>query len=298
MVAELKKTWDLWRRMNLRVLALAAACVVCFAGNSLICKWALGGGLIGAAEFTLVRIVSGAVVLAALARSRGLRGLFLQGSWRSALALFVYAAFFSMAYLRLDAGIGALVLFGFVQGSMLGWSAFKGAVPSTRTWVGLAVAFCGLGFLTVPGKSAPDFSGLLLMATAGIAWGVYSLRGKGVLDPVLATTTNFIRAVPLALVFLGLSLSTGVGLSASGVALAVLSGAATSGLGYALWYSVVPALGPIRAAVVQLVVPPVALALSIGFLGEQLTFRSAVAALLILAGVGVALWVPQTSRRT
>jgi drug/metabolite transporter (DMT)-like permease len=271
----------------LRIAILTAASLVCFAANSLLCRAALRPGLVDAATFTAVRIASGAAVLAlvlALARRARPAG----GTAWSALALFGYAAAFSLAYLRIGAGVGALILFGAVQLTMVGWSALRGARPSAVQTIGLAVALAGLGWLALPGAAAPDPLGAALMLAAGAAWGVYSLRGRGAGDPLATTAHNFLLAVPLALV-LGAALARQASASGAGLALAAASGALASGGGYSLWYAVVPALGATRAAAVQLAVPVIAGAGATTFLGEPLTFRVAIAAATILSGIALTL---------
>lgn len=275
--------------MKLRTAALVCASILCFSGNSLICKAALGPGLIGPSEFTLVRMLAGALVLGVIARFRG------RGSARSvtpassALALFAYAAFFSLAYVRLDAGIGALVLFGSVQATILFWKLREGEPLSAGAGFGLAIALAGLTLLTLPGKDAPDLIGVFLMAAAGGGWGAYTLKGRVAADPLATTATNFLRAVPLALLFFAAVGATRPHASGPGLALAALSGAVTSGLGYAIWYSVVPSLGTLRAGVVQLAVPPATLAAAVLLLGERFTPRAIAAALLILLGIATVL---------
>lgn len=269
-----------------RTAVFAAAALAGFAANSLLCRAALRGGAIDAWSFTAVRLGSGALVLALLARGRPLR----EGSWASAAALVAYAGAFSLAYLRLPAGVGALVLFGAVQATMIGWSIRCGKRPSAREWCGLALALGGLAYLTLPGASAPDPAGLGLMAAAGASWGVYSLRGRSSRAPLLSTSGNFARA---ALIVLPFALFASFGVSARGLVLASASGALASGLGYSLWYAALPGLSATRAALVQLVVPVLAAGAGIVLLGEQLTPRLAASGGLILGGIALALLAPQ-----
>lgn len=229
-----------------------------------------------------MRLASGALVLALLA-GRGFAG---RGSWASGLALFAYAAPFSFAYLRLGAGTGALILFGAVQATMLGTAIASGERPGPRVWAGLVIAVAGLGALTLPGASAPDPLGSLLMLVAGIAWGIYSLRGRGAADPLATTADNFVRTVPAAAL---LALTGALRASPRGLALAVASGALTSGVGYSLWYTALRAITATTAAVVQLLVPVLAAAGGIVLLGERLSLRLALAGAAILGGVGLAL---------
>ncbi len=276
-------------RSSTRTALATVAALVGFAANSLLCRMALGPRSIDAWSFTAVRLGGGALALQLLAASasgeRRTRG----GSLGSALALFGYAAAFSLAYLRLSTGIGALVLFGAVQATMIGWSIARGARPSALEWTGLALALSGLAFLALPGASVSDPTGLLLMALAGVAWGAYSLRGRGNRAPLASTADNFARSVPLALAGLVLGLLLGpLHLTLRGALLALASGALASGLGYSLWYLALPGLTATRAALVQLTVPVLAAAGGILVLGERLTLRLVLAALLILGGVGTA----------
>ena len=262
-----------------------------FAANSLLCRAALAGGearSIDAASFTLVRLVSGALVLALLVRLRAGRGPERgHGSWAGALALFAYAAGFSLAYVRIGAGVGALLLFGCVQLTMLAAGLARGERPRALEWVGLAVALAGLAGLTLPGASAPDAGGALLMAGAGVAWGLYSLRGRGSTDPLAATAGNILRSVPLAaaLWLLALGLVPGAHASAKGLLLATGSGALASGLGYSLWYAALPSLSAARAAIVQLSVPVLAAAGAVLLLHEPLTQRLVLGGAALLTGV-------------
>ncbi|MGE6758252.1 DMT family transporter [Corallococcus interemptor] len=266
-----------------------------FAANSLLCRAALSGGAarsIDAGSFTLVRLASGALVLALLLRlRRGGRGATRHGSWASALALFVYAAGFSFAYVRIGAGVGALLLFGCVQLTMLVAGLARGERPRALEWAGLAVALAGLAGLTLPGASAPDAPGAGLMAAAGVAWGIYSLRGRGSTDPLAATAGNFVRSVPLALVLVMLAFAPH--LSPKGLLLAVTSGALASGVGYSLWYAALPHLSSARAAVVQLCVPVIAAVGAVLLLGEPLTPRLLLGGTALLAGVLLSLRAKQ-----
>lgn len=264
------------------MIGLTCAALVGFAANSLLCRAALGAQTIDAASFTAIRLASGAAVLWVLARG-GARGA--AGSWASGLALFAYAAAFSFAYLRLSTATGALILFAAVQASMIGYGVAKGERPRALEWLGLAVAAGGLVVLVRPGLAAPDPLGAALMAAAGIAWGIYSLRGRGATRPLAATADNFARALPLALVLLVLART----ISAEGAALAAASGALASGVGYSLWYAALPHLAPARAAIVQLAVPVIAASGGALVLGEVVTVRFAGATAAILGGILIAL---------
>ena len=268
-----------------RVLVLTALAMAAFASNSLLCRIALRETSIDAATFTVVRIASGAVCLGVVVRMRT-AGSMKTGSWWSALALFAYAALFSFAYLRLTAGTGALLLFGAVQATMILWAFQRGERFRPRQWIGFFVAIIGLIVLVSPGLSAPPLGAALLMVAAGIAWGVYSLRGKGAGDPLQATAGNFLRAVPMALL-LGLIMLSGARFDRAGLTYAITSGAVASGLGYAVWYTALPALRSTAAATVQLSVPVLAALGGIVFLGEVVTVRLALASTAVLGGIAL-----------
>lgn len=285
------------------VAFLTGVTLIAFAANSLLCRMALGGELIDPVSFTALRLASGAAVLAPLSRlSGGLRPLSAAGSWLSGLALFVYAISFSLAYVSLDTGMGALILFGTVQIAMIGAGLWWGERPHVLVWLGLAAALGGLAYLVWPGIAAPDGLGATLMAVAGAAWGTYSLRGRGEAAPVSATAGNFLRTVPMAAVGGALAVSIAHAESA-GIILALVSGTLTSGLGYVVWYRALRGLTATRAAVVQLLVPVIAAFGGVIFLAERLSLRLTVASVLILGGVAMAVLfhrpaaVAQESRR-
>lgn len=269
----------------LRTTILTALALVAFAGNSLLCRAALAHTRIDAASFTTVRLLSGALVLWCLVWLRGgarMGG----GNWLSALALFAYAAGFSFSYLHLTAAVGALLLFGAVQTTMIGCGIWSGERMRWPQLVGLVLACAGLVGLLLPGLSAPPLVGALLMLGAGIAWGIYSLRGKHGGDPLKVTAGNFLRAAPMALV-LGLSLLRNASLDSAGLGYAFLSGALASGVGYAIWYTALPFLKATTAATVQLSVPILAAAGGVFFLGEPLTVRLLVASIAIIGGIAL-----------
>jgi drug/metabolite transporter (DMT)-like permease len=266
-----------------RVLLLTAGALVGFAANSLLTRAALGTAQIDAASFTLVRLLSGAVVLTLLARVRP-RASTEGGSWTSALALAGYAVFFTLAYRRIGAGVGALVLFGTVQITMIGTGLVRGERPAPIDWAGLALALAGLLALTLPGASAPDAMGICLMAVAGIGWGAYSLAGRTSRDPLGATAGNFVRATAGGALFVAASVP-GLHATPGGLGLAAASGSVASGVGYALWYAVLPAIPAWRASVVQLTVPVLTALVAGVLLDEAITVRLAVATVLVAAGV-------------
>jgi len=268
-----------------RTLVLTSLAMTAFAGNSLLCRLALKHTSIDPASFTAIRLVSGALVLWLLTRkSRGPQAG--AGNWLSALALFVYAASFSFAYVSLPTGTGALLLFGAVQATMIGYGLWAGERFRRLQLVGLILAFGGIVGLLLPGLSAPPLAGSLLMLGAGTAWGIYSLRGKGTGKPIQVTAGNFMRAVPFAIV-LSLFLLKGAALDTAGFWYAVSSGALTSGIGYAIWYMVLPALKATNAATVQLSVPVIAALGGIALLGEPITLRLTLASAAILGGIAL-----------
>lgn len=280
----------------MRTLALTLAALVSFALNSLLCRAALGSDLIDATTFTLVRLTTGAIVLLLIARTTGrARSPQTPVSPRSvalsALALFLYALPFSLAYRSLSAGTGAFVVFGCVQITMIGAGLMAGRRLRAREFLGLFCALLGLVVLTRPGLESPDLASVALMAIAGCAWGVYSLRGRTSGPPVAATARNFAAAVPLAVVASAMSLAS-FDVTPRGLLLAALSGGVTSGLGYVAWYAALPALSPAHAAIVQLAAPPLASILGIVFLGEMFTGRLLLAAPLILGGIALAVLTP------
>jgi len=275
------------RQATFRTAALTGGALACFAANSLLCRAALRPGLVDPATFTLVRVASGAAALG-LAQLVARRARPAGGTLGSAAALVLYAAAFSLAYVRIGAGVGALILFGAVQLTMVGWAAARGARPRPVQVAGLLIALAGLGWLVLPGVAAPDPVGTGLMLLAGTAWGTYSLRGRGATDPLATTAHNFLLGLPAAAA-LAAWLAPGSHATAAGLALATVSGAIASGGGYALWYAVLPALGATRAAVVQLAVPVLAGLGASAFLGEPLTARIAAAGAAILVGVALAL---------
>jgi len=275
-----------------RSALLTIVAMLAFAANSLLCRLALGQGMIDAASFASLRMVSGAVMLVAivLLRRRKVRGS--TASWRSASMLFLYMACFSFAYLSLGAGTGALILFGAVQLTMFVVALRGGEHFSGISWAGLALAVLGLIYLVSPGLHAPDPWGALLMAVAGLAWGLYSLLGRRATDPLEATARNFVYAVPLVLLVSlagWLVAPDAVLVTSRGAMLAIASGALASGCGYVVWYAVLPSLPAMRAATVQLSVPALAALGGVLLLSEELTWRLVLATVATLGGVGLVL---------
>lgn len=282
---------------QLRIFALTTATMIAFAANSLLCRAALRGGAIDAASFTSIRLASGALVLLAItqarrdtAEPRGSRGG--SGSWQSALALAAYAVAFSYAYLRIGASTGALLLFGSVQLTMITGGLLRGERPTPRQWIGFLVAAAGMIMINLPRLDPPPLDGATLMLASGVAWGIYSLRGRGAARPLATTAGNFVRSVPIAVVLAAIAVVTSAHLTTRGVILALVSGGIASGLGYCLWYAVLPSLGAARAAFVQLSVPVIAAGGAIALLDEPLHRHVAIGGAVILGGLGLALWRP------
>lgn len=271
------------------VVILTIFTLVAFAANSLLCRMALGGDLIDPVSFTTLRLVSGALALIFISRLVGesKRPNKKKSSWGSGFALFVYAAAFSIAYVSLSTGTGALILFGAVQVTMIGAAIRSGENLGPLQWFGSALALGGLIYLMLPGLSSPDPLGALLMCISGIAWGVYSIRGKGISTPVTTTAGNFTRSAPMTIIASALAFSA-VRLETFGILLALISGVITSGLGYVLWYKVLRNLTTTQASVVQLLVPVLAAFGGVFFLSEQVSVRLVASSVLILGGVALA----------
>ncbi|MBT8073166.1 MAG: DMT family transporter [Xanthomonadales bacterium] len=271
-----------------RVISLTTIAMIAFAGNSLLCRQALKHTAIDPASFTAIRLLSGALMLWLVVRVKQGEPAG-KGNWLSAMALFAYAAGFSFAYVSLPAASGALILFGAVQATMIGYGVWRGERLKAAQTFGLILAISGLVGLLLPGLSAPPLAGSLLMMAAGIAWGVYSLRGAGGGDPTRVTAGNFMRAVPVTVVLSLLMLSR-ASIDLAGFWLAVASGALASGLGYAIWYTALPALKNTSAATVQLSVPVIAAVGGILFLDERVTLRLFMASVAILGGIALVIW--------
>jgi drug/metabolite transporter (DMT)-like permease len=293
-------------------LSLTLLAMIAFAGNSLLCRLALKDTHIDAASFTSIRIVSGALALWLIVRMhRGYRRSWrlgalptsmwggahgTGGSWPSAFALFAYAACFSFAYINLPAATGALLLFGAVQATMIGYGLWAGERLRILQTLGLLCASGGLVGLMLPGISAPPIFSSMLMLSAGIAWGVYSLRGKGVADPTGATMGNFLRAAPIAIALSVMALPS-MSLDRNGVCYAIASGALTSGVGYAIWYTALRGLKATSAAAVQLSVPVFAAIGGIAFLGESISLRLLIASAAVLGGIALVIVDRPTARQ-
>jgi len=281
----------------IRIVFLTAFALLAFAFNSILCRLALRGGEADAAGFTMVRLAAGAVTLLGITIISGiarrgnsqvplLRAGFRNGSWVSALWLATYAVLFSLAYLGITAGTGALILFGSVQLTMLAVSIARGERPPIVEWIGILVAIGGLVYLVLPGLAAPPLNSSILMAIAGAAWGLYTLRGKKSTDPLADTTGNFLRTLVVVPV-LALVFWSSLHLTPQGTWLAILSGAVTSGIGYSIWYAALKHHTATRAAVLQLSVPVIAAVLGIFFLAETASLRLVISGALVLGGIGL-----------
>ena len=278
-----------------RTLLLTVLAMLAFAGNSLLCRAALKDTAIDAVSFTALRLFSGALMLAVLLHLRRRPATPARG-WRGAAALFVYAAAFSYAYVQLDAGTGALLLFGAVQVTLLLAGLLRGERLGGQALLGFLLALGGLLFLLLPGASAPPLGGALLMLLSGLAWGLYTLLGRGGGDPLAVSAGNFLRALAALLL---LAFHGQLRLDGAGLAYALLSGALASGLGYAVWYSALPGLTAIQGASVQLSVPVLAALCGALLLGEPLAPRLPPATLAVLGGIALILAprLPRGARR-
>ena len=296
--------------MSARIFFLTLLAMIAFASNSLLCRAALKETGIDAASFTFIRIFSGALALWLIItmrkRTSSVAAVYdrrTHGNWISGLALFAYAATFSFAYNTLSAGTGALLLFGAVQATMILWGFRKGERLRAIQVIGLLIAVIGLVVLVFPGLSAPPLIGSMLMLGAGVAWGVYSLRGKvkgqsgSDRDAIAATAGNFLRAVPFAALVSVLMLPK-MHLDSLGITYAVISGAITSGLGYVIWYAALPDLKAASAATVQLSVPVIAATGGILLLGEPITLRYAIASIAVLGGIFLVIIERRPASRT
>lgn len=271
-----------------KTITLTVLAMIAFAANSLLCRLALGEQSIDAASFTSLRLAAGALTLWLIVTATRPVQAGQMGDWIAAAMLFLYAIAFSFAYLSLTAGTGALILFGAVQLTMLIAGLRGGETFAPLSWVGFVLAVAGLVYLVSPGLAAPTPVGAALMALAGIAWGIYSLRGRGIANPLLATAGNFARTLPFAVAVSALFFAS-VRASWSGVGLAVASGAVASGVGYVIWYAALRGLTATRAATVQLSVPVIAAFGGAMFLSERITLRLLISSAAILGGIATVL---------
>ncbi|MDS1138892.1 DMT family transporter [Pusillimonas sp. SM2304] len=272
----------------MQTLLLSATAMLAFAANSVLCRLALDHGAIDPASFGSIRLLSGALILNLLIRLQPAPRAAAGTDWPAALMLFAYVACFSFAYLALSTGTGALILFGAVQLTMIACGLWSGERFGAAGWLGLALALGGLVYLLSPGVTAPPLLDAGMMAIAGIAWGAYSLRGRHAANPLAATARNFALATPFALA-LSVALAASAQVTATGIGLALASGALTSGLGYVIWYAALPKLSAMRAATMQLSVPLIATIGGVLFVAESVTPRLAIASAAILGGIAFVL---------
>jgi len=269
----------------LQISLLTAFALIAFAANSVLCRLALGSGTIDAASFTGIRLFSGAIALfIILSIKSSNKDLSSKGSWAASFALFLYAITFSYAYLLVDTGTGALILFGSVQISMILMSLISGTRLHLSEWSGVIIAFSGFVYLIVPSITTPSINGFILMTISGISWGVYTLMGRSSKNPLMDTTFNFLRTIPLV-VLLALYAMQNLHFSSEGVILALLSGGITSGVGYTVWYIVLRDLSSTQAAVIQLSVPVIAAIGGVVFVAEVITSRLIISTAVVLSGI-------------
>ncbi len=264
---------------------LTGLALIAFAANSVLCRLALGNEAIDAASFTVIRLLSGAIVLFLIIRfTQKNTELSTNGSWIASLMLFLYAITFSYAYISLDTGTGALILFGSVQITMILLSLISGTRLHYTEWAGVIIAFTGFVYLILPGVTTPSTVGFLLMAAAGVAWGIYTLKGRGSQNPLMDTAYNFFRTIPLVILLTIITISH-ANYSSEGVLLALLSGGITSGIGYTIWYIALGGLSATQAAVLQLLVPVIAALGGVLFVSETITVRLTISAAMVIGGI-------------
>jgi len=269
----------------MKIALCTALALLAFAGNSILCRLALGEGVIDAASFTSIRLLSGIIVLTVILKIAPTSAVSSsKGSWKASFMLFLYAITFSFAYISLETGVGALILFGSVQMTMILVGLFSGNKLHYSEWLGVIVAFSGLVYLVLPDLTIPSFMGFILMTVAGVAWGFYTLAGKSTKNPVSDTAYNFLRTLPLVLILTVVTFQYAA-LSQKGILLAVLSGGIASGVGYTIWYIALGGLSTVQAAVLQLLVPMIAALGGVLFANEIFTLRLALSSLLVLGGI-------------
>lgn len=271
----------------MKTLLLTILAMIAFAANSILCRAALGNGLIDAVGYTSIRLASGAIVLVLILWIKSPDSFRPKFDSIASLMLATYAFALSYAYVQLSTGTGALILFGMVQLTLILMGLFKGERPRPLAWSGMTVAIAGLVYLLLPGVSAPPIMAAMLMAISGIAWGFYTLRGSRSANATANTTWNFVGALPLVGLAIVLTGSHMQWHNPDGILLAVMSGALASGLGYVLWYAALPGLTLTQAANVQIPVPVIAAFGGILFMDEHLTLRLVIASLLTLGGIAM-----------
>jgi drug/metabolite transporter (DMT)-like permease len=269
----------------LRTIIFTSLSLIAFAANSVLCRLALAENPIDAAGFTIIRLLSGAIVLLLIINlSKKDVNKYDKGSWAGGLMLFLYAVAFSFAYVSLDTGTGALILFGAVQITMIFWSVLKGNRLHLFEWAGAIIAFGGFVYLVLPGVTAPSLIGFILMTTSGIAWGIYSIIGRSLKNPIYDTAYNFIKTIPFIIILLIIFINH-IHYSFEGILLAIISGGITSGIGYILWYIALGGLTATQAAVVQLLVPVIAAFGGVIFISESVNFRLIISAIFVFGGI-------------
>jgi drug/metabolite transporter (DMT)-like permease len=267
-----------------KIIVSTGFALIAFAANSVLCRLALGDGAIDPAAFTVLRLLSGSLVLFIISGCLRPGKISSKGSWSGGLMLFLYAASFSYAYVSLDTGTGALILFGAVQITMIAVALIAGTHLRATEWLGLVIAFIGLVYLILPGVTTPTAIGFILMVLAGIAWGIYSLQGRNSQNPFTDTAYNFIRTVPFVALLTLFSIKD-MYYTPEGIGLALLSGGITSAIGYTIWYMALGNLSAIQAGVVQLSVPVIAALGGVVFVGEAITLRLTISAAMVLGGI-------------
>ncbi len=269
----------------MKIVLYTVLALLAFAGNSILCRLALGNDVIDAGSFTAIRLLSGIIVLVILMKVTQTRSTVAsRGSWRASFMLFLYAVTFSYAYISLETGVGALILFGSVQITMILVGLLSGNKLHYFEWLGVIAAFSGFIYLVMPGVTAPSLIGFILMSLAGVAWGFYTLAGRGSVNPLCDTTFNFLRTLPLVIILVVITIQY-ANISQKGIFFAVLSGGVASGIGYTIWYTALGGLSAIQAAVVQLLVPVIAAVGGVVFADEIFSFRLVLSSIIILGGI-------------
>lgn len=269
----------------LKTSLLTGSALIAFAANSVLCRLALGNGAIDASSFTVIRLLSGAIALFIILSIRGSnKGVSSKGSWTAGFILFLYAITFSYAYLSVDTGTGALILFGAVQITMILLSLISGTRLHISEWAGVIVAFTGFIYLILPSITTPSVNGFILMTVSGISWGIYTLKGRSSKNPLMDTTYNFLRTIPFV-TLLAFVTQQNLNYSSEGIMLALLSGAITSGVGYTIWYIALAGLSSTQAAVIQLSVPVIAAIGGVIFVSEIITTRLIISAAIVIGGI-------------
>lgn len=270
----------------MRTVILTTLALIAFAANSVLCRMALGDESIDAANFTIIRLLSGALVLYMLfkLKSKNISTSTTKGNWFSSSMLFLYAITFSFAYITLDTATGALILFGAVQITIILYSIITGHKLKLLEWVGAFISFLGFIYLILPGVTSPSLVGFILMSIAGIAWGIYTVKGKVSKDSLADTTFNFLKTIPFVLIVFVFTFNNGH-YSSEGILLAIISGGITSGIGYTIWYLAIRGLTSVQSAVVQLLVPVIAAFGGVLFISEVITYRLTISSVLILGGI-------------